>query len=88
MSDTLNRSIRQAVRRPEVVEALCVALEEQLRQSLGGSELYVSKRPDRNQRDEAIRTGFRGDNLEELANRHKLTTRQVRRILQLKVLGK
>lgn len=81
MSDTLNQSIRQAVRRPEVIDALCAALEQQLRQSLGGAELYVSKRPDRQQRDEAIRAAFKGDNYSELALKNNITTRQVRRIL-------
>jgi Mor family transcriptional regulator len=85
MTDILAQTIRQAVRRPEVIEAVCAALEAQLQRELasmaGGSELYVGKRPDRAERNARIRAAFTGDNYTQLARAESLTPRQVRRIL-------
>lgn len=86
MTDILAQTIRQAVRRPEVIEAVCNALEAQLQRELsrmaGGSELYVGKRPDRAQRNARIRASFTGDNYDAIARAEDLTPRQVRRILR------
>lgn len=82
--DVLAESIRQAVRQPSVVEAMCQALEQQLRQQLGGADVYVGKRPDRTARDARVRAGFRGDNYEQLAKEEGLSQRQVRRIVARK----
>jgi Mor family transcriptional regulator len=85
--DVLADSIRQAVRRPEVVEAMCQALEQQLRASLGGADVYVGKRPDRGQRDARVWSGFKGDNYDELARQEGISPRQVRRIVSRKPKG-
>jgi Mor family transcriptional regulator len=81
MTDALNNSIRQAVRRPEVIDALCTALEVQLRAQLGGEKVYVQKRVDRAERDQLIRAQFNGKNQAELAQKHGVTVRHVNRIL-------
>lgn len=85
IDNILGQSIRQAVRRPEVIDALCTALEAQLQRELahraGGSEVYVGKRPDRAERDARLRARFTGSNYVELARAENLTTRQVRRIV-------
>lgn len=85
MTDILAQTIRQAVRRPEVIEAMCTALEAQLQRELahmaGGSELYVGKQPGRAQRNDRIRSAFTGGNYDQIARVEGLTTRQVRRIL-------
>ena len=82
--DVLSESIRQAVRRPEVVEAMCNALEQQLRAQLGGADVYVGKRSDRAARDARVWGSFRGDNYDELARQEGISTRQVRRIVARK----
>ena len=81
MTDILAQSIRQAVRRPEVVEAMCQALEQQLRQHLGGADVYVGKRPSRGARDERVWQQFTGNNYTELARREGISARQIRRIV-------
>lgn len=81
MTDILAQSIRQAVRKPEVIEAMCQALEAQLRQSLGGDQGYIAKRPDRTARAELIKSQFTGDNYAELAETHHLTARRIRQIV-------
>lgn len=82
--DVLVQAIRQAVRQPIVIESLCRSLEEQLRQQLGGSSVYIGKRGSRQQlreRDSLIAAEFRGDNYDELARRWGLNARHVRRIV-------
>jgi Mor family transcriptional regulator len=83
MTDVLTKSIRQAVRRPEVIEAMCRALEVQLRQTLGGSQAYMARltRDERSARAEQICEQFTGNNLAELARTHNLSERRVRQIL-------
>lgn len=82
--DVLVAAIRQAVRQPLVIETLCKSLEEQLRQQLGGSSVYIGKRGSREQlreRDRLIAAEFRGNNYDELAKRWGLNARHVRRIV-------
>lgn len=82
--DALGQAIRQAVRQPMVIESLCRSLEEQLRQQLGGTSVYIGKRGSREQlreRDRLIAAEFRGDNYQELAKRWGLNARHVRRIV-------
>ncbi len=85
MTDIIAQAIRQAVRRPEVIEAMCASLEQQLARELsglaGGSEVYVGKRPDKSQRDARVRAKFNGSNYTQLAKDERLSTRQVRRII-------
>ena len=86
MSDILEQSIRQAVRRPEVVEAMAKALEAQLRRELanmaGGSDLYVNKyHHDKALRNTRIKASFNGSNYDQIARAEGLTPRQVRRII-------
>lgn len=86
MSDILEQSIRQAVRRPEVLEAMAKALEGQLRRELanmaGGSDLYINKyNQDRTARNLRIKASFNGSNYDQIARSEGLTPRQVRRII-------
>jgi len=77
----LTDALRQAVRRPEVIDALCSSLEAQLREQLGGADVYVGKRPSRHDRDARIRELFNGSNYDHIAKVEGISARQVRRIL-------
>jgi Mor family transcriptional regulator len=82
--DALVAAIRHAVRQPLVIDTLCRSLEEQLRQQLGGSSVYIGKRGSREQlreRDRLIAAEFTGDNYDALAKRWNLNARHVRRII-------
>ena len=81
MNDILAQAISQAVRRPEVIEALCSSLEAQLRAELGGGDFYVGKRSSRTERDARILAAFTGNNYDEIAKLEGVSPRQVRRIL-------
>ena len=80
-TDILTESIRHAVRRPEVMEALAIALDEKLRDMLAGSEFYVRKEAGHTiaERDRRILAAFTGTNYAELARAEGLSARQVRR---------
>lgn len=82
ITDLLNEAIRQAVRRPEVLEILSNALEEQVRQQFGGLQhRYIAKQSNRAARAERISAEFTGNNLEDLAKKHGLTVRRIRQIV-------
>jgi Mor family transcriptional regulator len=63
--------------------ALAEALLDRLRVSLGGERLYLPKRDQQRRagRDAAIRAQFNGRNIGELARKHGVSARWVRKIV-------
>lgn len=67
-----------------LAEALGLEVYLTLTELCGGTSLYIPKREslEREGRDRAIRAGFTGGNLRELAAAFGLSERQIRKILQ------
>lgn len=95
MMTTLNRDADTAVelhriltasltRRFGLTELAASALADEIalefRNEVGGSEIYIPS-PNRRARNEAIRAEFRGNNLDDLARKYRLSRRQVERIV-------
>jgi Mor family transcriptional regulator len=71
----------------QMTDIFAQEIEKQARQQAGGDTIYIPKqdRRVRRIRDEQINAEFTGDNLEELAKKYLLTTRQLRRIVAKKM---
>jgi len=95
MMTTLNRDADTAVelhriltasltRRFRLSEKAASVLADEIaievRNEVGGSEVYIPA-PSKRARNEAIRSEFRGNNLNELAQKYGLSRRQVERIV-------
>lgn len=63
-----------------VAAALADEITIEVRNEVGGAELYIPS-PNREARNQAIRDGFKGNNLDELASRYNLSRRQVERVV-------
>lgn len=63
-----------------LAEDLAKKIEDKLRHMSGGSQGYIAK-VDRDHRNRCIREDFRGNNLNEVARKHGVSERQVRRIV-------
>lgn len=66
---------------PTTANVLSQQVEDRIRLRIGGGEVrYVAKR-DRVERDRRIRAEFNGCNLEEVARKYSVSSRQARRIV-------
>lgn len=86
MSDPIEESVDRMLRDQAFHGVLKSFLVTHLRAVVGGDRVYIAKaaRSDRENRDQLIRREFTGANIAELAKKHGLNARHVRRILQKK----
>lgn len=72
---------RYGLRGP-LADDLALSALDKVRVAIGGAELGYIAKVDRQARAEAIRAEYDGDNEMELARKHRLSERHVRRIIK------
>ncbi len=87
MSDIIRRAAINIVSSKAFLDTfsnlLTTEIERQLRAEAGGDRLYIAKTCDSAEkcdRDSLIKSEFTGNNLAQLAKKHNLSHRQIRRI--------
>ena len=86
MTDPIEESVERMLRDPEFHGIMKSFVVAHLRAVVGGDRVYMAKMPreDRSKRAQLLKQEFTGNNLAELADRHSISIRHARRLIQRK----